>query len=289
MNELPTCGIVGPGRLGTTLALAFHRLGCLRWLKGRSPQHAVWAQAQGIPYREGWDDLPPVDLVWYTVPDQAITAVVEESIQALGTERLQQTALIHTAGSFGGEVFKGAPSGVEWGCAHPFQTFPWPPQPYLLRCVGWLVESPYPRVRQQLTLLIRVLEGIPVVVSCFPAEHRTRYHIAAVAASNVLTALLHFAFDIASSAGIPASVFLRPIAEASVRNTFSAIGSFPLTGPIIRADWPTLQRHLECLQGNERAVYRSLLLATASVAHSRGLLSEEQWNYLQQLLPPESV
>ncbi|MCS7170637.1 MAG: hypothetical protein NZ949_08465, partial [Candidatus Kapabacteria bacterium] len=180
MNGLPICGIVGPGRLGTTLAIALHRLGCLQWLKGCSPQHAERAQAYGLPYGESWDDLPPVDLLWYTVPDRAIATVVEESVQALGTHRLRQTALIHTAGSLGGEVFQGLPSDVEWGCAHPFQAFPWPPQPHLLRCIGWLVESPHPRVHQRLTLLIRALGGIPVAVAHFPAEYRTRYHIAAV-------------------------------------------------------------------------------------------------------------
>ncbi len=284
MSELPTCGLIGLGRLGRTLALAFHRRGCLRFVKGRSHEHAHWAHTHALPYADRWEELPPVELLWLTVPDHQIATVVAECIHALGLQFLRQTSLVHTAGSLGGEPFQPWAGELRWGCAHPFQTFPLPPQPQLLRCIGWLIESPHAQTQQQLATVVRALDGIPIVLAHIDAQRRALYHAAAVVASNALVAILLLARQLARRANIPDALFLQPIASTALSNVFASPGPPPLTGPIVRGDWDTLQRHLQALSPAEAEAYGHLLAAIGSIARQHNLLLPEHYSRLLELL-----
>ncbi len=287
MNRLPRCGVVGPGRLGKTLAVALHAQGCLLWLKGRSPTHASWAQAQQLPYTTSWDGLPPVEIVWLTVPDRELLHAATECFAALG-DHLRGCSVVHCAGSLGADILRPiAPEAIELGAAHPFQTFPLPPNPDRFRCIGWLVESPWAQTRHRLTSLIRALGGIPVVFPTVAAQRRAFYHAAAILASNVMVALLQTATELIRTADMPDELFLRPLVESTVRNVFATLGILPLTGPITRGDWETLQRHLHSLPPELAETYRLFLLALGSAAYHRRVLSEESYLQLRHLLQPE--
>ncbi|GBD07278.1 hypothetical protein HRbin21_01096 [bacterium HR21] len=284
MTALPTCGILGPGRLGKTIALALHRLGCLRWVKGRSEQHAHWAALHGIPYVTQWSEAEPVEVLWITVPDTHITEVLAECAHHCAEWSLH-CSLVHCAGSLGVSPFHALlPEGTELGAAHPFQTFPEPPDLHRLRCIGWLIESPWHQTRQRLTLLVRALEGIPVVFATFDPHRRVLYHAAAVVASNTLFAVLHLAQHLARAAELPELLFLQPIVQTSVTNFFASLDSLPLTGPVVRGDWETLRRHLQELPATEAAAYRHLCAALGILARREGLLSSTQYQELLALL-----
>lgn len=284
MTALPTCGILGPGRLGKTLALGLHRLGCLRWVHGRSDKHARWAVLHGIRYSTQWEELESVEVLWLTVPDTQIAAVTAESAQRCEGWSLRPS-LVHCAGSLGVAPLRElVPDGVEVGAAHPFQSFPEPPDPCRLRCIGWLIESPWLQTQQRLTSLVRALEGIPVVFAMLDTHRRGLYHAAAALASNVLVAVLHLARRVAQAAGIPELLFLQPIVQTSVSNVFTALGALPLTGPIVRGDWQTLRHHLQELPTPEATAYRHLCAALGILAYQEGLLHSDQYRELLALL-----
>ena len=288
MMPLPTCGVIGPGRLGKTLALALHHRGCLRWVKGRSQHHSRWAAQHGLRYASRWEELEPVEVVWLTVPDQSIARLIRESVPQCSQWSLP-CSLVHCAGSLGIAPFRELlPEGLELAAAHPCQTFPEPADPSRLRCIGWLVESPWLQTQQRLTRLIRALEGIPVIVSFMDPHRRALYHAAAVLASNALTALLSFAHRLARSAGVPEALFLQPLAHSSMANFFSAFGPPPLTGPIVRGDWETLRRHLRELPAPEAELYRHLLAAIGMLAHLEGILDEQRYGELRAVLTPDT-
>jgi predicted short-subunit dehydrogenase-like oxidoreductase (DUF2520 family) len=283
MDALPACGVIGPGRLGRTLALALHERGCLRWLKGRSPGSAEWARRHGIPYVLEWQQLEPVEVVWLTVPDRALAELAGECARA-GMPWIARSVVVHCAGALGVEPLNAcAEVGAETAVAHPFQTFPLPAQPQRLHCGPWSIEARTPKAARVLAELVRALEGIPVFVQRSP-QQRALYHAAAVAASNLLVAVLKLAEELARGSGIPPTLFLEPIVRASVENYFAAVGAIPLTGPVVRADWETLRRHWEALPEPLRAPYRHALLLLAEVARSEGLLSEAQQRELHSLL-----
>ncbi len=289
MTELPTCGIVGPGRVGKALALAFHDRGCLRFVKGRSPEHALWAYAHGLPYSESWETLPPVDVVWFTVPDRALSSVLAECLSRVAPALRARASFVHTAGSLGGEPFHPWADTILWGCAHPCQTFPQEPQRNRLRCIGWLIESPWARTQHQLATLVRALDGIPLTFAYLDPQRRARYHAAAVLASNALMTSLRAAFDLVRSADLPAQLLLQPLASTALATALAApTDPVRLTGPIARGDWPTVERHLRALPPPEAALYRYLSAAIATLAHQHGFLSTEQYQHLLNLLglPP---
>ncbi len=283
MDALPTCGVIGPGRLGQTLALALHKRGCLRWLKGRSPHSAEWAQRWNIPYVLDWQQLEPVEVVWMTVPDRALAELAAECARECNSW-IANAVVVHCAGALGVEPLSAcAGIGAETAVAHPFQTFPLPAQPWRLRCCPWSIEARTPRAARVLAELVRALEGIPVFVQR-SSQQRALYHAAAVIASNLLVVVLKLAEELARCSGIPPTLFLERIVRTGVENYFAALGEIPLTGPIVRADWDTLRRHWEALPEALRAPYRHALLLLAEVARLEGLLTEAQHRELHSLL-----
>jgi len=283
MESLPTCGVIGPGRLGQTLALALQERGCLSWLKGRSPTYAEWARQHGISYVLDWQQLTPVELLWLTVPDGVLAELAAECARKC-TPWIANSIVVHCAGALGVEPLSACVEvGAETAVAHPFQTFPLPAQPRRLRCCPWSIEAQTPKAARVIAELVRALDGIPVFVQRSP-QQRALYHAAAVAASNLLIAVLRLAEELLQISETPPTLFLEPIVRTSVENYFAALGGIPLTGPVVRADWDTLRRHWEALPEALRAPYAHALLLLAEVARFEGLLTEAQHRKLRALL-----
>lgn len=287
MTSLPRCGIVGPGRLGRVLAVALHRAGCLLWVKGRSQEAAPWFAARSIRYATDWAELEPPELLWLTVPDRLITEVAAQCRQAF-RGRLRGTSFVHCAGSLGSHILAAPPEeGLEWGAAHPFQTFPAEASPELLHCIAWTIESPHAQTQQRLVTLVRALQGIPVLIPELSPQQRASYHAAAALASNTLLALLRLAFELLQHLELPPALLLPPIVQTTLNHALAPTDPLPLTGPLVRQDWHTLQRHWEALTPAHRTIYRHFLLATAALALHNGLLAEEHYHHLASLLQPQ--
>ena len=109
------------------------------------------------------------------------------------------------------------------------------------------------------------------------------YHAAAALASNALVALASVAAQVSGlSDGLKA---LLPLLYGAVDNLDRLGLPAALTGPIERGDISTVEAHLQALQHNPTAlsVYAALGKATADVARSKESLSQQQWEYFQQL------
>lgn len=84
----------------------------------------------------------------------------------------------------------------------------------------------------------------------------TRYHAAAVVASNHLVGLLGQVARIAGSIGVPLDPYLD-LARGSLGDVAALGPAAALTGPVRRGDWTTVERHLAALPAEERAAYRA--------------------------------
>jgi predicted short-subunit dehydrogenase-like oxidoreductase (DUF2520 family) len=228
--------VVGPGRAGSALALALHRAG--------------WTVDAPLG-RD--DDLAPaaagVDLLVLAVPDGAIPGV------AAAVEPDETTVVAHLAGALGLAVLAGHERAA---ALHPLVSLP-DADTGAARLAedAWFAVAGDPLVEQ----VVADLGGHAFTVA--DAE-RTRYHAAAVIASNHLVALLGQVERVAPD-GVPLVAFLG-LARGTVDNVAALGPARALTGPVARGDWATVERHLAALPEAERPAYEAM------VAEARRLL-----------------
>lgn len=247
--------LAGPGRAGTTLAVALVARG---WtpvaVAGRSPLASstlVAAERLGAPAVEIADAGRGADLVLVATPDAAIA----DTALALARSLRPGALVVHLAGACSREELDkllGERPDVETGALHPFQSFPSVELGVTRLRGSWCAIDGPPALER----LARSLGMHPFRVV---AGHRSRYHAAATIASNHLVALLGQAVRVAGAAGVPPEALL-PLVRASVDNVEALGAAGALTGPVARGDTDTVVRHLDALAPDERAAYRVLAI-----------------------------
>jgi predicted short-subunit dehydrogenase-like oxidoreductase (DUF2520 family) len=113
-----------------------------------------------------------------------------------------------------------------------------------------------------------------------PAGEKARYHAAAVLVSNFHAVLLALGERVLAETGVApdtARRALRPLFLAAAENLREREGPQALTGPVVRGDVETVQRHLAALASDPEAleVYRVLSRAALDVARGAGTEGEK--------------
>ncbi len=261
----PTLSLVGPGRAGTTIALALMANGYRvvgvagRSIDAQSTQDA--AAICGAHARFVSDVGIGASAVIIATPDQAVASVASAIAATLEPNSL----VLHLAGSLTLSVFDNLVSqrsDIRVASLHPLQTMPSISEGLdrLPRSFAAIDGDP------EVETIAELLELRPLRVA--PID-RARYHASAVVASNHVVALLGQVERLAASAGVPFEA-LRPLVEASVENAFSMGPSAALTGPVARGDFKTVEAHLRALDPGERDAYRSLAREAARLVERRG-------------------
>ena len=120
-------------------------------------------------------------------------------------------------------------------------------------------------------------------------EAKTLYHASAVVASNYLVALLDLAFRLIGAAGITgkdAFHVLKPLLEGTLSNIEKVGIPEALTGPIVRGDVETVEKHLEeiGLKTPElMTLYKALGFYTVDIAAARGTISRSSARRLKKI------
>ena len=259
-----TVALIGPGRAGTTIALGLVELG---WttvaVAGRAPDAASTASAAACLSTRAalvTEVAQGAALVIVATPDRAIEQALSSAEPSIEPGAL----VVHLAGSRGLDVFDALLScrtGVRVGAMHPLQSFP-STTVGLERLHGaWAAVAGDPQV----THLARMLGMRPFELA---DSDRTRYHTAAVVASNHLVALLGQVERLAAGCNVPFEAF-APLVLASVDNAFTLGPAVALTGPVERGDLATVEEHLRDLDPAERDAYRALAREAARLTGRR--------------------
>jgi predicted short-subunit dehydrogenase-like oxidoreductase (DUF2520 family) len=223
-----TIRIIGPGRAGTSLAVALSARG--------------WAFAG---YLGRADDLSGaargVDVLVIATPDDAIAEVAA----AVAPE--PTTTVVHLSGSLGLEALAPHPRRA---AVHPLVPLPNAEvgAARLASGVTFAVAGA-PAARD----IVETLTGRVVEVA---DGDRAAYHAAACIAANHVVALLGQVERVAAEVGLPLEAFL-PLTRAAVDDVAALGAAAALTGPARRGDWATLSRHLDALPESERTGYQA--------------------------------
>jgi predicted short-subunit dehydrogenase-like oxidoreductase (DUF2520 family) len=162
-------------------------------------------------------------------------------------------------------------SGAGLGSLHPLQTFPsGAGDPGLLAGVPAIVEGDPRAVAAARALATGLGMGTTIEL---PAAEKTRYHAAAVMASNYLVVLADIAERLATEAGAgkDATQLFQPIMRQTLANIAARGTAGALTGPVRRGDAGTVAAHLAVLHGGDRDVYVALAQEALALARRAGL------------------
>jgi predicted short-subunit dehydrogenase-like oxidoreductase (DUF2520 family) len=273
---MTTVAIIGPGRVGTLLAVAFarasYRVVAVAGGSARA-RHEVSSLVAGVrPVDDLAETAARAELLVVAVPDGAIEAVVTELVVEGGLDGSHR--VVHVAGSLGLEPLRrAAAAGAGTAACHPAMTVPsGAVDPELLIGTPWGLTAGHAD-RTWARTLVTDLGGDPHDV---PADRRLLYHAGLTLGSNAAGAAVAAARQLLIAARIDdPRVFLDPLVQASVRNA-SERGAVALTGPVVRGDLGTVAAHLTAIAEDLPALvdaYRALTAATLSLV--RPSLSEE--------------
>lgn len=241
--------VIGPGRVGTAVALALVRAGRRVVAAADGGGGSAEGLAEQIAGCRVHDDPAAAaaagDLVLLTVPDDAIEPVVAEVARGDGWSEGQH--VVHCSGAVGLDVLRVASlAGARVAACHPAQTVPAGAGPDDLLGVPWAVTCADVD-RAWAEELVTAVGGDP-----FPLAEgaRTLYHAGLTLGSNAAAAAVAVARQLLLAAGVddPHRV-LGPLAEASVGNVARA-GATALTGPVVRGDLGTVAGHLAALDAD---------------------------------------
>ncbi|REE97951.1 Rossmann-like and DUF2520 domain-containing protein [Thermomonospora umbrina] len=281
-----TVGVVGAGRVGTTLgaalALAGHRVTAATAVSDTSRRRAEERLPDAV-LSTPQETVEAADLVLLTIPDDALPELVD-GLVATGVP-VAGKMLVHTSGRYGARVLDTATrAGALPMALHPVMTFTGRPDDLdRLAGISFGVTSPEP-LRPVAEVLVVEMGGEPVWI---PEDRRTLYHAALAGGANHLVTLVVEAMDLLRSAGVadPAAM-LGPLLGAALDNALR-LGMNGLTGPVARGDAGTVADHigeLARVSPEGTRAYVAMARLTADRALAAGLLKPEDAERLLEVL-----
>jgi predicted short-subunit dehydrogenase-like oxidoreductase (DUF2520 family) len=268
MVRKPCIAIVGPGRLGTALAMELRRAEyCISEIvsgsssTSRRKARALAKLAHSRTASAG--ECLHGDLVWFCVPDREIARAARQLADAADW---QGKVALHSSGALGSDELRGLRlRGAAVASVHPLMTF-------VLRSVPTLKGVPFalegdPAAVRAARRIVRDLgaEAFPISKS-----RKMAYHAWGAFTSPLLIALLVTAESVARAAGLSTAGARRkalPILRQTLANYERLGPSGAFSGPIVRGDAQVVREHLKALKGvpEARAIY--LALARAGLRH----------------------
>jgi len=243
MSDAPSLrfAVVGPGRAGGSFQKALTHVG------------AVCVESIGRDRDPGELDAA-LDLVLIAVPDRAIADVAARVpagplvVHVSGATTLAPLLAHHR----------------RCGSMHPLLSLPNADAGAAALLAGAnLAIAGADEVCERELLDVAVLLGArPFLVH---EAKRAQYHAAASVSANHLVALTAQVERIAHDADLPLAPFLDMM-RAVLDNIEQDGAALSLTGPTARADWATVQSHLEALPRGEHSLYLTMARACADLA-----------------------
>jgi predicted short-subunit dehydrogenase-like oxidoreductase (DUF2520 family) len=263
--EKPSITIVGVGNLANGLAMALcgagygivqviarRQEGSLR--RARRLAEKVGAVAVSVTRAQILGEV-----VWFCVPDGAIAGAAESLKNAADWKG--RTAL-HSSGALSSdELVELRRRGAAVASAHPLMTFVRGSRPALAG-VPFTIEGGQKAVRAA-RAIVTDLGGQPFSIQ---KRHKAAYHAWGMFASPLLIALLAISERVAATAGVgrkAARERMLPILRQTLAN-YAALGApGAVSGPIVRGDIDTVEKHLKILRAipEAREVYTALARA----------------------------
>lgn len=260
-------GIIGAGRVAQAFAAVLSPLSRSKpLLYGRS-RAKVDATLAHLPEAQAADQLQQLsticDLIIIAVSDDALANVVDALAQIAPFTRTP--LIVHVSGRSGAAILEPLEhGGALTDALHPAMTFTGKPAIEARRMTSacFAVTGSSADASERAMALVEAIGGTPLIIA---EEKRALYHAALCHAANHLVTLMAGAGQLLQPAGIAQqSPVLTPLVRAALENSL-ANGFDALSGPLLRGDVGTIERHLATLaqrQPDLLPAYRAMALGT---------------------------
>ena len=261
MPVKPAIAIVGPGRLGSALALRLDSAGYpISEVVSRTPasQRRARVLTRTLKARSSHQGNARLaaGLVWLCVPDREIAVAAARLVDLTDWKG---KIVFHSSGALTSDVLSVLRQrGAKVASVHPMMTFVRGTLPSL-KGIAFALEGDAAAVRPA-GRIVRDLGGRALLVR---KQSKAAYHAWGAFASPLLVAALVTAEEVARSAGLKTSAARRtmmPIICQTLVN-YAALGpAGAFSGPLVRGDAEIVRRHLQALKKTPaaRAVYVAL-------------------------------
>lgn len=243
--------IVGPGRLGQAMGKLLLQEGVpIRFVAARKLERARNAVrfiggGTAVSLKDG--RLTNANIILMATSDSALGPVARQL--AACQKDWSGKVVLHVCGSSPASVlgpFK--KRGASVGSVHPYQTVPSPAAGVRNLPGGfWAVEGDTKAVAVA-RRWVKMLSG--TAFEMLP-ENKPLYHLSAFLVCPTVVSLMDCSERILQQAGVPKRV-VRPMlgnfVSETVRNFVEFGGRKSLTGPAVRGDWTTIEKHAAELQ-----------------------------------------
>ncbi len=264
---------MGAGKVGCTLGLYLKKkheiVGYISRTSSSAEEAAKLCDTKA--YKDAAELLEKCDLLYITTPDDAIADVWTKLCRNPKTAQLLKGKLVsHASGSLSSDILSNA---KDYG-AYAYSTHP-------LFAIASKIDSAKKLNKalfvvegdeEKLALMTNLYAEMGNPVQTISTEEKTRYHAAAVLASNHVVALYSLAAKELEKCGFStkaAAGALAPLFLGNAQNIASLGPIKSLTGPAERGDYETINKHLQLLSGNTKQIYELLNEEALAIAKEK--------------------
>jgi predicted short-subunit dehydrogenase-like oxidoreductase (DUF2520 family) len=263
----PSVALVGPGNLGTALALTLTAAGYSVKFVAVKPSRArdrgVKALARRIKAQLVVIGNQRLDsnIVWLTVPDDSIAEVARTLAIS---QDWKGRYVFHSSGALtSDELASLRKQGARIASVHPMMTFVRGAAPEMAG-VSFALEGDAAAVR----VARAVVENLGARAFVIKKENKVLYHAFGSFASPLVIALMASMEQVGKAAGIrrqDIKTVILPLLSQTLQNYLERDAASAFSGPLVRGDVATVRKHLSELRKvpQARAIY--LALARASL------------------------
>ena len=228
---------VGSGNVATHLGISLQKENYkVLQVYSRSVENAKkLAEKLSTDFTNDLTQLKTADLIIVSVKDNAISEVLSQ---------LKDSAIVHTSGSIGMDVFNGNFS--DCGVFYPLQTFNKEIDVNISE-IPFCIEGNSKKFEKQLIGIAKTLSNNVVSMN---SEQRKLLHIAAVFACNFSNQMFSIADDLLAEKNLDFEILL-PLIKQTISKLDKNKPKDVQTGPAKRNDTSIIQEHINQIQNKE--------------------------------------
>lgn len=265
-TQKPEITIVGPGTLGSALALALSQNGygiqeLISRSDARSMRHArSLARDTGATVVSTISRASAAGVVWICVPDDLIAAIADQNASRVDWHG---KVALHSSGALGSDVLLPLKqAGAMIASAHPLMSFVRGSEPNFAG-VPFALEGDAKAV----TIAGAVVRNLGAKPFRIGKEHKAAYHAFGFFASPLLVALVAAAQQAAKLAGLDerqSLELMEPLARRTLDHCFRQTPQEAFSGPLRRGDVETIRKHMKALSQKPKLL--DVYLALSNIA-----------------------
>lgn len=286
-----TIGFIGAGKVGRALGIYFLKYG----LSVSGYYSRTRSSAQEAAWLTGTRDFDAIesladtcDIVFLTVSDHALEEIDSAISQKIRRHEITAKKIwVHVSGAYPSDCLcRIKMTGCAVGSMHPLQSFGDPVASAQRLNSAWFTLEGTDKAVLSIQKILKKTGG---KYSRIQAENKPLYHSGACVVSNYLVTLLENGIALFEAAGMNRETIfqaIEPLIDATLSNIREQGTINALTGPIVRADFNTVQVHMQAIEKRLPMVldfYSSMALKTAQMIEDTRL-SKEQVKQFQRML-----